>query len=65
MHFIFRVPPYTKIADPHTLEELETNIRREIDCILEIDLIRVKAYFLKRCQKCVDEGGQHFQRLML
>ena len=51
--------------NPHTLEELKANIRREIDYISEIELIHVKARFLKRCQKCVDEGGQHFQHLML
>ena len=51
--------------NPHTLEELKEGIRSEIDCVSEIELIRVNAYFLKRCQKCVDEGGQHFQHLML
>ena len=45
--------------NPFILEELKANIRRETE------LIRVNAYFLKRCQKCVDEGGQHFQHLML
>ena len=49
----------------YTLEELKASIRREIDCISEIELIRVKAHFLKRLQKCVDEAGQHFQHLML
>ena len=28
-------------TNPHTLEELEANIRHEVDCILEIELIRV------------------------
>ena len=46
--------------NPHTLEELEASIRREIDCILEIHLIHISAHFLKRWQKLVDEGGQHF-----
>ena len=50
---------------PHTLEELKASIRREKDCILEIELMYVNAHLLKRCQKCVDEGGQHFQHLML
>ena len=50
---------------PHTLEELKTIIRREIDSNSEDELMRVNAHFLKRCQKCVDEGGQHFQHLML
>ena len=50
--------------NPNTLEELKANIRGEIDCILETELIHVNAHFLKRCQKCVDEGG-HFQHLLL
>ena len=28
-------------------------------------LEELKAHFLKRCQKCVDEAGQHFQHLTL
>ena len=54
-----------KIAKAHTLEKLKASIRHEIDFILEIELMRLNAHFLKRCQKCVDEGGQHFQHLML
>ena len=46
--------------NPHTLEEFEASIRREIDCILETKLIHLTAHFLKRRQKCVEEGGQHF-----
>ena len=49
----------------NTLEELKVIIRCEIDCISKIELIRVNACFLKRCQICVDEGVQHFQHLML
>ena len=52
-------------TNPHTLEELKANVTREIDSISEGELIRVKAHFLKGWQKCVDEGGQHFQHLML
>ena len=52
-------------TNPHTLEKLKASIRREIDCISEIELTHVNAHFLTRCQKCVDEGGQHFQHLML
>ena len=52
-------------TNPHTLEELKVSIRREIDCISEISLIRVNSHFLKRDQKCVNEGEQHFQHLML
>ena len=46
--------------NPHTLEEIEAIIMRQIDCILEIELIHVSAHFLKRWQNCVDEVGQHF-----
>ena len=49
--------------NPHTLEELKASIRHEIDCISEIEIIHVKARFLKRCQKCVDK--EHFQHLMI
>ena len=43
---------------------LKASIRREIDCISEIELICVISHFLKRCQKCVDDGRHHFQHLM-
>ena len=49
----------------HILEELKASIKHEIASISEIELIRVNAHFRKRFQKCVDEGGQHFQHLML
>ena len=49
---------------PHTLEELKPGIRREIDCISEIELIRVNVHFLSPCEKCVDEGEQDLQHLM-
>ena len=51
--------------NPHILQELKASIRREIDCISEDELIHVNVYFLKRYQKRVDEGGQHFQHHML
>ena len=54
-----------KNLKPRILEELKASIGCKIDCISEIELIRVNAHFLKRCQKCVDEGGRHFQHLTL
>ena len=32
--------------------------------ISEDELMCVNAHFLKRCQKCVAEGGQHFQNMV-
>ena len=40
-------------------EELKESIRREIDSILEDELIRLNSHFLKRCQKFVEEGHFH------
>ena len=60
-----KCPHILKIANPYTLEELKASMRHDIDCISEIELIRINAHFLKGWQKCVDEGGQHFQHLML
>ena len=34
-------------TNPHTLEELKASIRCEIDCIPEIEIMRVNAHFLK------------------
>lgn len=51
-------------SNPHTLEELKQNIRREVEAISVDELMRVNANFLKRCQKCVDTGGHHFQHLL-
>ena len=51
--------------NPDTLQELKASVRREINSISDDDLMHVNANFLKRCQKCVDEGGQNFQQLML
>ena len=52
-------------TNPHTTEELKASTSYQIDCILEIELIHVNAHFLKRCQKCVDEGGEHFHVIRL
>ena len=57
----FSSAPIDKSRKPP--QELTASIRREI--ISEYELMRVNAHFLKRCQKCVNEGGQHFQHLML
>lgn len=51
-------------SNPHTLEELKQNIRTEINAISEAELLRVNGNFLKRCRRCIDEEGRHFQHLL-
>ena len=63
------MPTYTlqqriKFTNPHTLDELKQNIRTEINAISEAELIRVNAYFLRRCHRSIDAEGQHFQHLL-
>ena len=48
----------------HTLNELKQNIRTEINDISETELMRVNANFLRRCLRCIDAEGQHFQHLL-
>lgn len=50
--------------NPHTLEELKDNIRREIAAISEEELMRVNGNFLRRCERCVAAQGHHFQHLL-
>ena len=52
------------ITNPHTLDELKQNIRKEINVISEAELMRVNANFLRRCRRCIDAEGQHFQHLL-
>ncbi|KAJ4451050.1 hypothetical protein ANN_02486, partial [Periplaneta americana] len=47
--------------NPHMLEELKDNIRREIAEVSKEELVRVNANFLERCDKCVAAQGHHFQ----
>ena len=42
------------------LHWLNLNLKGVKLTILEDELINVNAHLLKRCQKCEDEGGQHF-----
>ena len=53
-------------TNPHTLDELKQNIRTQINAILQAELMRVNAYFLRRCRRCrpIDAEGQHFQHLL-
>ena len=48
-------------TNSHTLGKMKVSTRSEIDSISEDELMSIIAHFLKRFQKCVDEGGQHFQ----
>ena len=43
---------------------LKQNIRTEINAISEAELMRVKTNFLRRCRRCIDAEGQHFQHLL-
>ena len=51
-------------TNSHTLDELKQNIRTEINAISEAELMRVNANFLRRCRRCTDAQGQHFQHLL-
>ena len=43
---------------------IKTNIGTEINAISEAELMRVNANFLRRCRRCIDAEGQHFQHLL-
>ena len=43
--------------NPHTLDELKVNIRREITAIPDEELMRVNRNFLQRCERCVAAQG--------
>ncbi|PSN54402.1 hypothetical protein C0J52_21882 [Blattella germanica] len=49
--------------NPHTLDELQENIRQEIRNISRDELLKVSANVLKRCEACLNAGGHHFQHL--
>ena len=49
--------------NPHTLNELKENIQTTIRSITVEELVRVNN-FLKRCETCIQENGQHIQHLL-
>ena len=49
--------------NPHTLDDLKKEIRREINSITEEKLMGVHRAFLSGCQKCVHVGGEYFQHV--
>lgn len=51
-------------SNPHTLDELKTNIRQEIAAISQRELQKVINNFLSRCQKCLNNEGRQFQHLL-
>ena len=51
-------------TSPHTLDELKQNIMTEINTISEAELMRMNANFLRRCRRCINAEGQHFQHLL-
>ena len=66
MRFLFMGDPKNKVYqnNPHTLEELKANIRREITAISDEELMRVNRNFLQRCERCVAAQRHHFQHLL-
>ena len=50
--------------NPHTLEELKDNIKREITAIPDEELMPVNRNFLQRCELCMAAQGHHFQHLL-
>jgi hypothetical protein len=50
--------------NPHTIEELRDNIRREIQNSSEEELLRVNANFMKRCQECLQANGHHSEQFL-
>jgi hypothetical protein len=50
--------------NPHTLEELRNNIRREAATISGEELQRVNNNAFRRYMECIRSGGQYFQHLL-
>jgi hypothetical protein len=51
-------------TNPHTLDELQENIRSAIETIGVIVLRQVYLNMIARAQKCIDSQGSHFQHLL-
>ena len=50
--------------NPHTIEELKTNIRNTILEITPTELAKVAQNMLKRAELCIQVHGQQFQHLL-
>jgi len=50
--------------NPHTVADLQENIRNTIQSITEETLSKVYDNFIKRTQYCIDEVGHQFQHLL-
>ena len=48
-------------TNPHSLNELKENIQTVIRSITVEELVRVNSNYLKKCETCVQENGQHIQ----
>lgn len=51
-------------SNPHTLQELKTNITNAINEIDRVKLKKVARNMVKRVEKCIEVDGQHFQHLL-
>jgi hypothetical protein len=51
-------------TNPHTVEELRNNIRREISTVSGEELQRVNNNLFRKCTECIWSGGQHCQHLL-
>ena len=51
-------------TNPHTLNELKENIQTTIRSIMVEELVHVNNNFLKRCETCIQENGQHIENLL-
>jgi hypothetical protein len=49
---------------PHTLQELQANIQRNVDRISTGTLQNVFANMIRRVQLCEERNGGHFQHLL-
>jgi hypothetical protein len=52
------------VNNPHSLEELQENIRHEISTIPVQQIGRVSRNIFSRCEACLEAEGRHFETLL-
>jgi hypothetical protein len=52
------------VNNPHSLEELQENIRHEISAIPVQQLRRVSRNIFSRCEAFLEAEGRHFETLL-